>query len=157
MVQGLGLCASTSEGMSSIPGQRTKILHAAWHGLHIYTHTHTDTHTEQKQLLFYITEFHSKFTENPLKKSHYINTPLDVMSPSITINFYSVLCLKKKKKKNSSKEFLINQPPLPSQSLSSLIQSNFYSMKTLLSEPHLHLTKTSNSFRLHDVSAHRHC
>ena len=99
MVQGLGLCASTSEGMSSIPGQRTKILHAAWHGLHIYTHTHTDTHTEQKQLLFYITEFHSKFTENPLKKSHYINTPLDVMSPSITINFYSVLCLKKKKKK----------------------------------------------------------
>ena len=31
--------------MSSIPGQRTKILHAAWHGLHTHTHTHIHTHT----------------------------------------------------------------------------------------------------------------
>ena len=30
MVQWLGLCASTAEGMGAIPGQATKILHAVW-------------------------------------------------------------------------------------------------------------------------------
>jgi len=30
VVQWLGLCTSTVEGTSSIPGQRTKILQAAW-------------------------------------------------------------------------------------------------------------------------------
>ena len=29
-VQWLGLCASTAWGMSSIPGQETKILHSKW-------------------------------------------------------------------------------------------------------------------------------
>ena len=32
MVQWLGLCASTAEGMGSIPGQGTRILHAVQRG-----------------------------------------------------------------------------------------------------------------------------
>ena len=31
MVQWLGLCAFTSKGLGSIPGQGTKILQGAWH------------------------------------------------------------------------------------------------------------------------------
>ena len=31
-VQWLRLCASTAEGAGLIPGQGSKILHAAWHG-----------------------------------------------------------------------------------------------------------------------------
>ena len=31
-IQWLGLCASTSEGKGLIPGQRTKVPQAAWHG-----------------------------------------------------------------------------------------------------------------------------
>lgn len=57
--------------------------------------------------------------------------------PSISI----VSCAKKKNQQwqqNSSKKFLIHQPPLPFQSLSSLIQSNFIQWKHS-SEPHLHL------------------
>ena len=32
VVQWLEFCASIAEGMSSIPGQGTKIPHALWHG-----------------------------------------------------------------------------------------------------------------------------
>ena len=41
VVQWLGLHISTAGGISSIPGQGTKILQAMW-----LTHTHTHTHTQ---------------------------------------------------------------------------------------------------------------
>ena len=49
MVQWLGLCSITAEGVSLIPGWGTKILQAARCRLptqiYIHTHTHTHTHT----------------------------------------------------------------------------------------------------------------
>ena len=43
VVQWLGLHISTAGGISSIPGQGTKILQAMW-----LTHTHTHTHTNRE-------------------------------------------------------------------------------------------------------------